>query len=144
MLISGDHDLILDGIHENILRLQYCDPVMQKTVSSFMTITASGCLYVLEFAFDPGYLLLHDLYCVLFTLKVKCLENLEISDITNKYIMRTQHMSLQGKKQFQPGTIEVQLKMDISHDFLFTLFSLSANNCNSNSWSGSSNRPTNY
>ncbi|GAU34866.1 hypothetical protein TSUD_19460 [Trifolium subterraneum] len=28
----GDSDLILDGIHENILQLNYHDPVMQKTV----------------------------------------------------------------------------------------------------------------
>ncbi|XP_022935346.1 chromosome transmission fidelity protein 18 homolog [Cucurbita moschata] len=28
----GDYDLILDGIHENILQLNYHDPVMQKTV----------------------------------------------------------------------------------------------------------------
>ncbi|KAA8547444.1 hypothetical protein F0562_003692 [Nyssa sinensis] len=27
----GDYDLILDGIHENILQLHYHDPVMQKT-----------------------------------------------------------------------------------------------------------------
>lgn len=28
----GDYDLIFDGIHENILQLQYHDPVMDKTV----------------------------------------------------------------------------------------------------------------
>lgn len=32
-ICSGDYDLILDGIHENILHLHYHDPVMQKTVS---------------------------------------------------------------------------------------------------------------
>ncbi|KAL3506350.1 hypothetical protein ACH5RR_031732 [Cinchona calisaya] len=52
----GDYDLILDGIHENILQLNYYDPVMQKTV--------------------------------------KCLDNLEVSDMIHKYIMRTQRMSL--------------------------------------------------
>ncbi|RDX92278.1 Chromosome transmission fidelity protein 18-like protein, partial [Mucuna pruriens] len=31
----GDSDLILDGIHENILQLNYHDPVMQKTVKCF-------------------------------------------------------------------------------------------------------------
>lgn len=31
-LYSGNYDVILDGIHENILQLQYHDPVMQKTV----------------------------------------------------------------------------------------------------------------
>ncbi|KAL2326602.1 hypothetical protein Fmac_025660 [Flemingia macrophylla] len=31
----GDSDLILDGIHENVLRLNYHDPVMQKTVKCF-------------------------------------------------------------------------------------------------------------
>nr|KYP50805.1 Chromosome transmission fidelity protein 18 isogeny [Cajanus cajan] len=31
----GDSDLILDGIHENILQLSYHDPVMQKTVKCF-------------------------------------------------------------------------------------------------------------
>lgn len=30
---SGDYDVIFDGIHENILQLQYHDPVMLKTVS---------------------------------------------------------------------------------------------------------------
>ncbi|MED6218397.1 hypothetical protein PIB30_026360 [Stylosanthes scabra] len=31
----GDSDLILDGVHENILHLNYHDPVMQKTVKCF-------------------------------------------------------------------------------------------------------------
>ncbi|KAH1229062.1 Chromosome transmission fidelity protein 18 [Glycine max] len=31
----GDSNLILDGIHENVLRLNYHDPVMQKTVECF-------------------------------------------------------------------------------------------------------------
>ncbi|KAI7740054.1 hypothetical protein M8C21_006230, partial [Ambrosia artemisiifolia] len=53
----GNYDLILDGIHENILQLNYHDPVMKKTV--------------------------------------KCLHNLEISDILHQYVMRTQKMSLQ-------------------------------------------------
>ncbi|KAJ0518376.1 putative AAA+ ATPase domain, ATPase, AAA-type, core [Helianthus annuus] len=52
----GNYDLILDGIHENILQLNYHDPVMKKTV--------------------------------------KCLNNLEISDILHQYLMRTQKMSL--------------------------------------------------
>lgn len=37
-MCSGDSDLILDGIHENILHLSYHDPVMQKTVSIHLTI----------------------------------------------------------------------------------------------------------
>ncbi|XP_073276640.1 uncharacterized protein [Primulina huaijiensis] len=53
----GDYELILDGIHENILLLRYIDPVMQKTV--------------------------------------KCLDNLLVSDVNHRYIMRTQQMSLQ-------------------------------------------------
>ncbi|CAI9117844.1 OLC1v1019329C1 [Oldenlandia corymbosa var. corymbosa] len=53
----GDYDLILDGIYENFLQLQYYDPMMHKTVT--------------------------------------CLDNLEISNIFHKYIMRTQQMSLQ-------------------------------------------------
>ncbi|KAL8026519.1 hypothetical protein ABFS82_14G033000 [Erythranthe guttata] len=53
----GDYDLIMDGIHENILQLNYVDPMMQKTV--------------------------------------KCLDNLLISDITHRYVMRTQRMALQ-------------------------------------------------
>ncbi|KAL8486812.1 hypothetical protein ACS0TY_023487 [Phlomoides rotata] len=52
----GDYDLILDGIHENMLQLHYVDPMMQKTV--------------------------------------QCLDNLGVSDITNRYIMRTQKMAL--------------------------------------------------
>ncbi|XP_073148713.1 uncharacterized protein [Henckelia pumila] len=53
----GDYELILDGIHENILLLRYIDPVMQKTV--------------------------------------KCLDNLLVSDVNHRYIMRTQQMTLQ-------------------------------------------------
>ncbi|XP_051118376.1 uncharacterized protein LOC127242740 isoform X2 [Andrographis paniculata] len=53
----GDYDLILEGVHENMLQLRSVDPVMQKTV--------------------------------------QCLDNLLISDITHRYIMRTQKMSLQ-------------------------------------------------
>ncbi|KZV29873.1 chromosome transmission fidelity protein 18 [Dorcoceras hygrometricum] len=53
----GDHELILDGIHENILLLRFIDPVMRKTV--------------------------------------KCLDNLLVSDVNHRYIMRTQQMSLQ-------------------------------------------------
>ena len=37
IICRGDSDLILDGIHENVLRLNYHDPVMQKTVSSNQT-----------------------------------------------------------------------------------------------------------
>ncbi|KAG5060532.1 hypothetical protein JHK87_001561 [Glycine soja] len=32
LMCSGDSKLILDGIHENLLQLNYHDPVMQKTV----------------------------------------------------------------------------------------------------------------
>lgn len=32
-MYSGDYDVIFDGVHENILQLQYHDPVMLKTVS---------------------------------------------------------------------------------------------------------------
>ncbi|KAH6786798.1 P-loop containing nucleoside triphosphate hydrolases superfamily protein [Perilla frutescens var. hirtella] len=52
----GDYELILDGIYENILQLNYVDPLMQKTV--------------------------------------QCLDNLGVSDIAHRYIMRTQQMSL--------------------------------------------------
>nr|XP_017215856.1 PREDICTED: chromosome transmission fidelity protein 18 homolog isoform X1 [Daucus carota subsp. sativus] len=52
----GDYDLVMDGIHENILKLHYHDPMMKKTV--------------------------------------KCMQNLEVSDIVHQYIMRTQKMSL--------------------------------------------------
>ncbi|XP_027330673.1 chromosome transmission fidelity protein 18 homolog isoform X2 [Abrus precatorius] len=31
----GDNDLILDGIHENVVQLNYHDPLMQKTVKCF-------------------------------------------------------------------------------------------------------------
>ncbi|XP_050375424.1 uncharacterized protein LOC126792944 [Argentina anserina] len=58
----GDFDLIVDGLHENILHLPYHDPVMQKTV--------------------------------------KCLNSLGVSDLMNKYIMRTQHMALYA---YQPA-----------------------------------------
>jgi hypothetical protein len=142
MLISGEYDLILDGIHENILRLQYYDPVMQKTVSSFTNIIFCGCLSVLDFGCEPRYLLFHNLCCVSFTIKVKCLDNLEVSDIVHRYSMRTQQMSLQGKKILWSEVIKP--KKGISHDFLFTIFSLSATNCSSGTWSSSSNWETNY
>ncbi|KAH9650054.1 AAA domain-containing protein [Citrus sinensis] len=35
----GDYDVIFDGIHENILQLQYHDPVMLKTVFPFLFST---------------------------------------------------------------------------------------------------------
>jgi len=38
-MCSGDSNLILDGIHENVLQLNYHDPVMQKTVSIYHTPT---------------------------------------------------------------------------------------------------------
>ena len=37
LMCSGDSNLILDGIHENILQLNYHDVVMQKTVSIYHT-----------------------------------------------------------------------------------------------------------
>jgi len=36
-MCRGDSDLILDGIHENVLRLNYHDPLMQKTVNIYQT-----------------------------------------------------------------------------------------------------------
>ncbi|KAJ7979668.1 chromosome transmission fidelity protein 18-like [Quillaja saponaria] len=41
----GDYDLILDGIHENILQLQYHDPLMQKTVKCFDSFVASDLIH---------------------------------------------------------------------------------------------------
>jgi hypothetical protein len=35
---SGEYELTMDGIHENILRLSYHDPMMHKTVSTFWTL----------------------------------------------------------------------------------------------------------
>lgn len=96
MICSGDYDLIYDGIHENILRLQYYDPVMQKTVSIIPS------LYILDYLHLNLDLTIHHL---IFVSKVKCLDNLEFSDIINKYVMRTQQMSLQGKRILQPGII---------------------------------------
>ncbi|XP_021896934.1 chromosome transmission fidelity protein 18 homolog [Carica papaya] len=52
----GDYDVIFDGIHENILQLQYHNPMMQKTI--------------------------------------KCLNYLGTFDLLQRYIMRTQQMSL--------------------------------------------------
>ncbi|CAL0303132.1 unnamed protein product [Lupinus luteus] len=34
----GDYDLIMDGVHENILQLNFHDPVMQKTVKCFNSL----------------------------------------------------------------------------------------------------------
>ncbi|XP_054805256.1 uncharacterized protein LOC129308225 isoform X1 [Prosopis cineraria] len=41
----GDYDLILDGIHENILHLNYHDPVMQKTVKCLNSLGVSDLLH---------------------------------------------------------------------------------------------------
>ncbi|XP_021290987.1 chromosome transmission fidelity protein 18 homolog isoform X1 [Herrania umbratica] len=40
----GDYDVILDGIHENILQLQYHDPVMQKTVKCLNSLGVSDLM----------------------------------------------------------------------------------------------------
>ncbi|EPS61760.1 hypothetical protein M569_13034, partial [Genlisea aurea] len=57
LLIHGDYELILDGIHENMLQLQYVDPVMRKTL--------------------------------------QCVDNLVVSDMIHRYVMRTRNMYLQ-------------------------------------------------
>ncbi|XP_044484210.1 chromosome transmission fidelity protein 18 homolog isoform X2 [Mangifera indica] len=41
----GDYDVILDGIHENILQLQYHDPVMQKTVKCLNYLGVSDLVH---------------------------------------------------------------------------------------------------
>lgn len=41
------------------------------------------------------------------TLKVKCMDNLEVSDIINKYIMCTQKMSLLGNRILLSAIIEI-------------------------------------
>ncbi|KAA8548452.1 hypothetical protein F0562_000136 [Nyssa sinensis] len=41
----GDYDLILDGIHENILQLHYHDPVMQKTVKCLHSLGVSDLIH---------------------------------------------------------------------------------------------------
>ncbi|KAF7837327.1 chromosome transmission fidelity protein 18-like protein [Senna tora] len=41
----GDGDLILDGIHENILQLSYHDPVMQKTVKCLNSLGVYDLLH---------------------------------------------------------------------------------------------------
>ncbi|CAH2038914.1 unnamed protein product [Thlaspi arvense] len=41
----GDYDLIFDGIHENILKLQYHDPVMDKTISCLDCLGTSDLLH---------------------------------------------------------------------------------------------------
>ncbi|KAK2643910.1 hypothetical protein Ddye_019105 [Dipteronia dyeriana] len=41
----GDHNTIWDGIHENILQLQYHDPVMQKTVKCFDCLGVSDLMH---------------------------------------------------------------------------------------------------
>ncbi|XP_022722750.1 chromosome transmission fidelity protein 18 homolog [Durio zibethinus] len=40
----GDYDVILDGIHENLLQLQYHDPVMQKTVKCLNSLGISDLM----------------------------------------------------------------------------------------------------
>ncbi|KAI4346173.1 hypothetical protein L6164_013246 [Bauhinia variegata] len=41
----GDYDLILDGIHENVLQLHYHDPMMQKTVKCFNSLGVSDLMH---------------------------------------------------------------------------------------------------
>ncbi|XP_059632203.1 uncharacterized protein LOC132274873 [Cornus florida] len=41
----GDYDIILDGIHENILQLHYHDPVMQKTVKCLHSLGVSDLIH---------------------------------------------------------------------------------------------------
>ncbi|XP_057959172.1 uncharacterized protein LOC131151778 isoform X2 [Malania oleifera] len=41
----GDYDLILDGIHENILQLHYHDPVMEKTVNCLDNLGVSDFIH---------------------------------------------------------------------------------------------------
>ncbi|XP_048235422.1 chromosome transmission fidelity protein 18 homolog isoform X3 [Ricinus communis] len=40
----GDYDVVFDGIHENILQLQYHDPLMQKTVKCFNSLGVSDLI----------------------------------------------------------------------------------------------------
>ncbi|XP_024983880.1 chromosome transmission fidelity protein 18 homolog [Cynara cardunculus var. scolymus] len=42
---GGNYDLILDGIHENILQLNYHDPVMRKTVKCLHSLEISDILH---------------------------------------------------------------------------------------------------
>lgn len=46
-LYSGDYDIILDGIHENILQLNYRDPVMQNTVSLTLVLIRNAFIIIL-------------------------------------------------------------------------------------------------
>ncbi|KAJ4722941.1 chromosome transmission fidelity protein 18-like [Melia azedarach] len=41
----GDYDVIFDGVHENILQLQYHDPVMQKTVNCLNCLGVSDLMH---------------------------------------------------------------------------------------------------
>ncbi|PSS24093.1 Chromosome transmission fidelity protein [Actinidia chinensis var. chinensis] len=41
----GDYDLILDGIHENVLQLHYHDPVMRKTVKCLHSLGVSDLMH---------------------------------------------------------------------------------------------------
>ncbi|PON63766.1 ATPase, AAA-type, core [Parasponia andersonii] len=53
----GDYDLIMDGMHENILQLHYHDPVMQKTVKCLNTLGVSDLLhqYIMRSQHMPLY-----------------------------------------------------------------------------------------
>lgn len=130
-LCSGDYDLIFDGIHENALRLQYYDPVMQKTVSTIPSLFTLGYLQsILDLT----------LYHLIFVFKVKCLDNLEVSDIIHKYIMCTHQMSLQSKRILQSGIVEVSIvNLDVvKSPFILHPCSLSAPVCINHTWSNSS------
>lgn len=87
LMCRADHDLILDGIHENILQLNYHDPLMQKSVSIYCP------LQIYRDSIDS----VGGQTVISICLKVKCLNSVGVSDLLRQYIMRTHQMSLQGK-----------------------------------------------
>ncbi|PNY17168.1 chromosome transmission fidelity protein, partial [Trifolium pratense] len=94
----GDSDLILDGIHENILQLNYHDPVMQKTVK---------CLNSLEV-----YDLLHQY--IMRTQQMPLLVHLPpIAIIVHHTVAQVQKPNIEWPKSYHRYRTTMMEKMDI-------------------------------
>ncbi|CAL5206759.1 unnamed protein product [Lathyrus oleraceus] len=98
----GDSDLILDGIHENILQLNYHDPVMQKTVK---------CLNSLEV-----YDLLHQY--IMRTQQMPLLVHLPpIAIIVHRTVAQVQKPIIEWPKSYHRYRTTMMEKMDILNNW---------------------------
>lgn len=110
-IFSGDYELTMDGIHENILKLQYHDPLMQKTV-------IHHSLFLVNTAFIFSFIYNFSIFCF----KVKCLNSVGISDMLLQYSGRTQHMSLYGMLVFISAHMALLKIISVTNDDLLLQF----------------------